>query len=297
MSDIPKFCRDDPRHILTRANLKMRLSESEYNSRIKRYIEDCKICSNDANCLAEARTNLSRDKTTYPWPNYDWDYSNYVDNNYSAEATGSDPEEGVFNNLKAGLKVAKGYIIDPNPGERSVPSGNTMNDRNGDFPVYGCKGSRSIGCEKWWKVKKNGDLGKPYNDKFFDKYDKRGVSSSSYYFKVGICNRDDIIDENECKKRGYNWVDGNCFQDRYAYMDNRGGIKPLRGLIPSMTTDMLAFNPLFIAGTFIGEDTPYMKIQKCPKVEGYENMDNGNIYIGILAGMIIVGLIIKLRKS
>jgi hypothetical protein len=39
-----------------------------------------------------------------------------------------------------------------------------------------------------------------------------------------------------------------------------------------------------------------MKIQKCPKVEGYENMDNGNMYIGILAGMIIIGLIIKLRK-
>jgi|688.fasta_scaffold478731_2 hypothetical protein len=293
---IPEFCAKDPRHIATRIFLKANLTEDEYNKRMKKYIEECKICVNDAECLAQARTNLSRDKTTYPWPNYDWDYSNYVDNNYSAQATGSNADAGVFKNLGAGIKVAKGFLTEPNPGENSKPN---LWNNDGDFPIYGCQGSRLDGCKKWWNVRNRANLGKPYDDPFFNQYSTDGVNSSSYYLKVGVCDRKDITNETDCVKRGYNWVNGRCHQDRYAYMDNTGGIKPFRGLVPSMTTDLLAFNPLYIMNSFIGSDSPYMKIQDCPNIENFidnENNNNNNIWIGILMGFLIIYISNKMKK-
>jgi hypothetical protein len=293
---IPEFCANDPRHIATRMFLQSNLTEDEYNKRIVKYIEQCKICNNNAECLSQARTNLSRDKTTYPWPNYDWDYSNYVDNNYSAQATGSNANAGVFKNLDASIKVGKGFLIDPNPGDNSKPNGDNLTDRSGDFPVYGCSGSRRDGCKKWWEVRDRANLGKPYNDQFFNKYSTSGSNSSSYYFKVGTCDRPDIKDISECNMRGYNWIGGACFQDRYAYMDNTGGIKPFRGLVPSMATDLLAFNPLYIMGSFMGSDTPYMKIQECPKIEGFIDSNNKNIWVGLLVGLMMIYISKKMIK-
>jgi hypothetical protein len=295
MESIPSFCKNDPRHILTRANLKMTLPEEEYNKRIKRYINDCKICGNDANCLAQANTNLSRDKSIYPWPNYDWNYSNYVDNNYSAQATGSDANAGVFKNLSAGVKIAKGYLIDPNPGTKSKPNGNDPWDTRGDFPSYGCTGSNSIGCQKWWNVKKNADTSVPYNDPFFK--NRVGTESSSYYTKIGYCDRPDIKDKNNCTKKGFSWIGDKCYQDRYAYINNESGVGFLRGFIPSMMTDIFSLNPIYINNTYDGLDTPAMQIQKCPKIEEFVNIeDNSNIYIGLLFGIILLIMSKKLLK-
>jgi hypothetical protein len=295
--NIPQFCKNDPRHMLTRVRLKMELPSDEYDKRIKRYINDCKICRNDANCLEQANTNLGRNKTTYPWPNYDWDYANYVDNNYSAKATGSGPNVGVFKNLGTSIKIAKGFITEPNPGKKSTPSGNNPYDNQGDFPIYGCEGNQSEGCQKWWKVRKNADLGKPYDDGFFNNYGTNGLKSSSYYVKVGTCARKSITNEEECKKRGYNWQFGACFQDRYAYMDNEGGVGSFKGLIPSVTTDILAFNPLYISGLLVGFDNPYMKLQECPEGFTNTNKDNSNIWIGLLIGLILIGCSKKLIKK
>ncbi len=96
--------------------------------------------------------------------------------------------------------------------------------------------------------------------------------------------------------RGYNWIGGACFQDRYAYMDNTGGIKPFRGLVPSMATDLLAFNPLYIMGSFMGSDTPYMKIQECPKIEGFIDSNNKNIWVGLLVGLMMIYISKKMIK-
>ena len=162
--------------------------------------------------------------------------------------------------------------------------------------MYGCLGPRTEGCKKWWTVRNRADLGKPYKDPFFEENKKVGVNSSSYYVKVGTCNRRDITNENDCNKRGYNWIDGNCFQDRYGYIDNTVNLDPFRGLVPSIATDLLAFNPLYIKDAYDGKSSSYMKIQDCPKIEGFANSTQNSVYICIIVGLVILYVSKKLLK-
>jgi hypothetical protein len=295
---IKNMCDNDPRHILTRARLKLVLSDEEYNKRFERYKKDCLVCGNDARCLEQAITNMTRGINIYPWINYDWDYSNYVDNNYSAQATGSSPDGGnLFGNLEATLKIAKGYLVDPNPGIKSVAGGINIDDRDSDFPVYGCQGNQRESCQKYWQVKQNGNLSKPYEDKFFNENSITGENASSYYFKIGMCNRNKINNKEDCIKKGYRWDNGQCIQDRYAYMNNTGGISkvPLKGFIPSLMTDIMAFSPNYIMDALNEQSSSYMKIQNCP--EEFQNMSNKtNLYIGLLTFGIIITVIYQLKK-
>lgn len=295
------MCDRDPRHILTRTRLKLVLDEDEYKKREERYKKDCKVCGNNADCLAQAITNMTRGVDLYPWINYDWDYSNYVDNKYSAQATGSSPNgNALYRNLGIGAQLAKGYIMDPNPGDTSVAGGRSIDDRDSDFPVFGCRGARRDGCQKLWQVKQNGKLPKPYDDKFFNENSVNGPYSSSYFFKIGTCPRRDINNEEECKKRGFIWKNGVCSQNRYGYMDNTGGGKlgpiSLRGFLPSLATDVMAFSPNYIADAYNNKSSRYMKIQECP--ETFMNYDgNKNIIYGILIIGVMLGIIYGMNKK
>ena len=44
-------------------------------------------CQGNFDCIKNATTKLLRDTTlkdkVWPWQNFDWDYSQYIDNNYS----------------------------------------------------------------------------------------------------------------------------------------------------------------------------------------------------------------------
>jgi hypothetical protein len=283
------MCDEDPRFKILDIKLKYTLSETEYNDRIKKYNNACLVCGNDANCLKQARTNLSRDDNIYPWINYDWDYSRYIDNNYSAKATGSNPSN-MKDNFKAFNKLAGAYLVDPNPGQGSTAGGKNISDRNSDFPVFNCEGNKAEACQKRWAVRQMGKTNVPYEDKFFKEYPIEGTNASSFYFKVGACNRPDKKTEKECVSKGYNWINGVCYQDRYAYMDNRGGVKPLNGLIPSLTTDIASFSPNFILDAWNGKSSAYMKVQECPVIEGFESGSKYSIWILLLIGVVILGL-------
>ncbi len=97
---------------------------------LKVYLEDCTICTkegqNDYVCHNIALEKLMRQMpiirdSVYPWKNYDWNYGNFIDNNYSAKATGSSPDGSkYFNNLKIFFKIMGAYLLDPNPNNNSV---------------------------------------------------------------------------------------------------------------------------------------------------------------------------------
>jgi hypothetical protein len=282
------MCDKHPLFKILDMKLKLTLSETEYNDRIKKYKNACAVCGNDSDCLKQARTNLSRGVDIYPWTNYDWDYGSYVDNNYSAKATGSDPRN-MRKNFSAFGKIAGAYITDPNPREGSTAGGKNISDRNSDFPVYGCEGNREESCKKLWAVRQMGNSGVPYEDKFFKQFPVEGVNASSFYFKVGACNRPDKKIEADCVSKGYKWKNGACYQDRYAYMDNRGGIKPLRGFVPSLTTDIASFSPNFILDAWNGKSSAYMKVQECPVIEGFENSSKYSIWVLLFVGVILLG--------
>jgi len=280
------------------------------------YLDECTICTNegynDDKCHNLALTKLMRQMpfvrdSVYPWKNYDWDYGNFIDNNYSAKATGSSDEGSKYiNNLFIFFKLGSAYLFDPNPGNDSVP-GNT--DAASDYPIYGCEGNDEKLCKAYTKVRNNKPQNKPYNDDFFDrKLD--GVVSSSYYIKVGTCKQPDYSTEKECTKNDFVWSGDACYSPRYAFINNTPGLKMAipgdtnynnsvtigKGLIPSLANDALALTPDKVFNAMVGNNVPgYLEVQPCPKsgktkknIETFKTIYEDNLeYLYILSGVVI----------
>lgn len=272
---------------------------------MKQYLIDCQKCnreaSNDAACHSTATEKLNRNMpynkgSIYPWRNYDWDYSNFINNQYSTLATGATKSGSIsamVKNLGAMRKLVGAYIQDPNPSSSSIAGGNRQID---DYPYYECTDNvfdlngqllASPGDTRRCRIRheiKYGDKEKaPFEDDIFKDPDRiRGERSSSYYVRIGSCPRPDIKTEEECVKRGYTWTAstieklfdssaGACSQPRYAYIDNAPGYKiggaRLQGLVPSIAKDFLALTPDKIINVALGNSVENnFELQQCPEI-------------------------------
>ena len=316
------------------------ISPSEINN-IKKSLEqynlDCALCTNQGNsyrCHKVAEQKLIRsmpflNKNIYPWNNYDWNYGNFIDNNYSVMSTGATKSgsiSAVFKNMRAFMKLVKGYISDPNPADSSYPG---KFAKDGDISYYECTGNLvdsqgnrisdagSVAtCKAMNKIKYGKLQEPPTKDSFLRKYKTTGDKSSSYYVKVGMCPRPDIKTIFKCENKGYKWTpnvidnvmkkipllskktksSGSCHQPRYAYINNSPGFKvagvKFRGLIPSLANDFMALSPDKIVAAMEGRSIDNLfELQQCPIVESFrQNTDI--IYNNVLIYNIMVLLIL-----
>ena len=267
----------------------------------KMYKKEKKYCKdkagNSMRCNKFADANWMRrqpgiDNLIYPWKNYDWDYTTYVDNNYNVKATGATKEgslKGLFKNMKAMGKVIGGYIDDPNPAGNSNAAGY---GKSSDTP-YNLESCPDNKCMNAYNVRRNFKQDKPYNNKYFDNK-LNGEKSSSYYFKVGNCDTA-IKNKDRCIEKGYSWIGGNCYQPRYAYVDNSPGLvifgDKIKGSVPSLVNNALAFRPDKIVdilrGRSLGDE---FNIQQCPtKLETFSNKANTRILL-IIALLLTISL-------
>jgi hypothetical protein len=268
-------------------------------SALNQYEKDCAKCArggkNDMNCLDAAKTNFSRNMPSskndiYPWRNYDWDYANFISNNYSTKAlpqAKSNNFSGIKQNVNNIVKSLDGFIFDAAPNNMSNPY---SNDKNSDYPIFDCKNNPV--CQATEGIKRSNQK-KPTNDDFINKMPINGENSSSFYYKVGSCPRPDIKNMNECEKRGYKWTPssideggGSCSQPRYMYVDNSP--KPFfngsnaKGMIPSITNDIVDIMPDKLLNTLLGQSTSSLQMDSCPNIETFMN-DNKMIRdIGII---------------
>lgn len=279
------MCDKSPYHqlILTQLNLaleKEEISPTEKTQLVeakKVYEQNCSTCknaSNDSECVSMALEELLRmmpgkDKwKIYPWKNYEWDYGNFIDNNFSAKATGSS-DRGLLKNLMIFFRLFDAYVIDPNPGTASIPGGRYMGDRDSDYPVYCVNNNNRQRMKARFDVGNNSpsNSSPPYDDPFFKNKPLAGVHSSSYFVRVGSCPRDDITDRDECAKKNFEWKSNNCFQPRYAYMNNEPlPIRKIQGTIPSIVYSGLALTPGKVGNAFSGKSNSRMIVQDCPNV-------------------------------
>ncbi len=285
---------------------------------LKDYLIDCSICkrgNNDFNCLKEAASKLSRQlpfirNSIYPWVNYDWDYGNFIDNNFSAKATGSSPSGSYWlKNIGIFLKFLDAYVTAANPNNKSIAGGT---NKYSDYPVYGCQGNARKGCKSWNKVKNRNKQKAPYRDRFFKK-SLKGERASSYFARVGTCPRPDIKNPKICINKGFNWISdpidkvfdkitgksskisGSCHQPRYIYLNNSPGLElktmkiggipsvslgKLKGYVPSVANDILSMSPDKLFRAFSGKSVDgHMTVQPCPKFkEKFTNLKNIETY-------------------
>jgi hypothetical protein len=303
------------------------------------YKKDCAMCkgraNNDAKCLNAALNKLYRKlpfmhNSIYPWQNYEWDYGNFVDNNYSAKATGSTKNgsiRGLLRNTRIFFKLFNAMIFGANPNKRSRAGGT---NKYSDFPIYGCQGNNRKNCYVWNRVKMSNLQRKPYNSKFFNKK-TTGENSSSYFVRVGVCPRKDIKSSRKCINLGHKWIPdslepkkGKCFQDRYIYINNTPGytvttkdaarlmtgnpmagffvpkrdLFKLKGFIPSVKNDALSMTPGKLFKAYTGRDVKgYMQVQKCPKiVEKFKDIKGNHDFLKIVSITILIFSILVYLK-
>jgi hypothetical protein len=277
-----------------------------FKKALNEYLIDCSICKkggNDFDCLKESLTKLSRQlpfirNSIYPWVNYDWDYGNFIDNNYSAKATGSSPDGSKWlKNIGIFLKFLDAYVTAANPNNKSIAGGR---DKYSDYPIYGCEGNSKKGCDSRQLVKNRNKQKRPYKSKFFNKSIK-GERASSYFARVGSCPRKDIKTSTECINKKFKWVSdpidklfdkitgraakesGSCHQPRYIYLNNSPGLElktmklggipsislgKLKGYIPSVANDIFSMSPDKLMKAYNGESVNgHMVVQECPVIK------------------------------
>jgi len=286
----------------------------EIETALLNYEKDCRICQingNNYSCFKIAEEKFIRAMpfirdTIYPWNNYDWDYSNFINNNYSVLSTNASKKgtfTAMFDNIGAFIKLTQGYLINPNPNSKSKSGGSSKND---DINWYECNGiildangnktfdtKMAALCRAKNQIKNTNPLPPPTKDPFLKKYPTNGKNSSSYYVKIGYCPKNKLNTQKQCENKGYTWIpnplnpilkalpfsgqqsNGSCYQPRYAYINNTpgvilGGVK-LEGLIPSLANDFMALTPDKLMAAFQGQNIQnYLDVQPCLP-EGFVN--------------------------
>ena len=260
-------------------------------------INDCRAAGGETmyDCVQEAeqryvrRTDMFKD-LVYPWKNFDWDYTRYVDNNYNSSATGATQAGTIgalFDNTGAMFKLAKGFIIDPNPSNSSSAANTDLAQCN-MVPAINRQS-----CEVINRIKRSYiDQPAPTNNQFFNK-GLNGTKSSSYFYKWGTCMTKDS--ETECKNKNYQWLDGKCYKPRYHYITNEPGMDftklsdntftrianklggAIQGNFPSAMNDLLSLNPIQLTKVYQNQPQGDYEPEPCPQEDTTEHFGCENI--------------------
>jgi hypothetical protein len=313
---------------------------------LETYIRDCSLCKrqayNDYRCQQVAFTKLMRNLPfakglVYPHRNFDWSYSNYIDNNYSVMATGATKSgtlSGLFNNLNAVIKLLNGFLFDANPASNSQAGGTTRAD---DYPYYECTtGIRDPNgnlitseteariCRVIQQIKNSDPERPPADTPFLTSQPLTGQWASSYYVKAGTCPRPDITTRTECEGKNYEWLTttvnadeqetkGDCYAPKYAYIDNRArgpkiAGRSVDGIVPSIANDFLSITPDKVVAAMMGKSVgDQLIVEQCPDVKApsklkkveFFTMEHIEIHYAFVlsVAVVILGFLILLRAK
>lgn len=291
------------------------------NNNLTQFINKCQNAGGETmwECVKRAKDRIEREnpesnKVVYPWINYDWDYTTYIDNNYNSDVTGTTPSgswPALFNNPKAMFQLAKGFIIDPNPSGGSSAGNDDQMDCNAvpEHNRASCNVIREI--RQSYKTQP-----KPKNTPFFNaKLD--GKSSSSYYYKTGYCTSEKINNEKDCTNSQGTWLSNKCYKPRYALIKNEPGVDfrklgdnaltklantfagPLEGNAPSVIGDLFSFSPNNIIDIINLKNTRDYILEPCVEYmtgnyKEHFNTDESKIYYKTLGMFILFCFIIMI---
>jgi hypothetical protein len=253
----------------------------------------------------------------YPWNNKNWDYTQFVRNNYDPEKLGLTRDtsiSGLIKNIEVLVKQMESLISEPNPDENSkasvtdTPLSSNINlgvvksirdeienlkadaEKNGEqieklyeFLLVNFAKNHKI-TAKEYGLASTLTQEKPYDDPFFDrKLD--GKNSSSYFIQSGFCKTPHTT-ETECINNKHKWMNDTCYKNKYLYIDNSPGlkigkVKGLNGLVPSTINTLSQLTPDNFMGILNGYSVPGLEIQNC------ENFTNRGSNITIMLGFIL----------
>ncbi len=248
---------------------------------------------NKANVLqASAQLKLRQSSpeianSVYPWNNHDYDYQQFVKNNYTPTQMGISPEPCVDVTINDGLNLpnyALTALYDPIPKNSSQAGVDDVDPTNPDVTKI---------RNEYKKFKE------PYPGfkKEYPEYFPEGLQgpySSSYFVHTGYCPTK-IKSESECTQKGYTWIPnpitlpettseffpeldtlssmGGCQKPRYTYVNNKSGdiTGTLQGIAPTIGKDVLELNPVSFINIFMTGSSPTGDFTQLPCREGFTN--------------------------
>jgi hypothetical protein len=287
-------------------------------------------CKDKAKSAWMRRLSWIKD-VVYPWNNKDWDYKQFVKNNYDPEDVlglrrGGNMDE-LIGNISIIVKQLESLISVANPNDNSVagisdqPSTNNPRmaqiislkqqlaelkrnpegNRNQIEALAGALNelvrSRAITSKEYGiGIAAEGSFQQPpYNDPFFNK-PIRGEGSSSYFIQTGFCTTKDNS-QQDCKNKKFIWLGDTCYKPKFIYINNSPGFKigrlrGLKGLVPSMVNDISQITPDSLLGILQGYSVPGVDIQQCD-TENFIDYGNSNKNrYNLLMGIAIIAIIV-----
>jgi len=260
-------------------------------------------------CIQTARDRYSRQVANYrdlvyPWTNFDWDYTRFIDNNYNSDATGATNEptyNGLFKNTGAMLKIAKGYITDPNPSNNSISAQSdlTICSKVPEIDRASCEVINNI--RKSYKSQTKPNLNNKNN---FDKLKLDGQRSSSFYYQWGTCPTKD--NKDNCKNKGFKWIDEKCYRPRYHFIKNEPGINwtniddnsftqmankfsgLIKGNLPSVVGDAVGIFPTQLGSVLFNKTQGDYISEPCDDILEHFNNNLGDGYFRLVTATLIL---------
>lgn len=262
----------------------------------------------------------------YPWVNLEWDYKQFVKNNYDPRNLGLSKNgdfSALITNIDILIKQINSLLMDPNPNDSSRAGVSDQPMSNNPFkdvylnlkkqiielkrdPVANA-GQINALKEAVAQMEKNRQISAkeygiglnqdasyqlaPYSDGYFNK-PLTGKASSSYFVQNGFCKTRDT--EKDCREKGLNWLGDVCYKGKYLYLDNTPGLKVgyvqnMNGLIPSVINQATQLNPNAFMGILQGYSVPGIDIQQCLD-EHFQNKNSTSSSTKLF--MVMIGLLI-----
>lgn len=260
---------------------------------LKNNVRDCRKAGGETmyDCVNEAEQLYSRKASSfdevYPWRNFDWDYTRFVDNNYNARQTGATSEGStmaLFKNTGAMVKIAKGFIIDPNPASNSTAAQSDL------ILCDRVPSNNRRSCEVMNRIRRSYfNQPKPSSNNFFNKKID-GKNSSSYFYKWGTCRT--LDNKAQCAQKKLEWIGEKCYRPRFHFLKNEPGFDftklsnnvftrianklggAVQGNFPSAMNDILSFNPMQISKVYQQKAQGDYEPEQCPYPDNDEHFFN-----------------------
>lgn len=261
--------------------------------------------SNMAKINLKIRENPIIKKSVYPWNNYDYDYTQFVRDNYSPSKLGISSEpclSSTIDNITKIPKYLNALSFDEFPNNKSKP----ILGKNSEIK------------------KKYKSFGPPYPE-FIKEYPEyfpnktSGIHSSSYFIHTGFCPTK-IKDKTSCSKKGFKWIpniinlpkktkqffssdqettNSKCYKPRYSYVDNSpGDISGLfKGILPSFGKNIVDLNPVSMMNIMMNGKSVSGTFTQLPCKETFINKTKKNINLEIIILLLLILIIFTIIKS
>lgn len=294
----------------------------EYRRQMKGFIRDTlnesrqDTLQNKEPQLIEAEENNLNQKY-YPLVNYNFNYENYVKKNYNPYALNITNEPSM-KAIRTGIVKLDAY--DDALFKTGLPDESTIAGKS-DI-INEDKRATEI-ADTYRAMSQN--LPYPTFRKDYPEctYPIDGKHSSSYFVRSGICPTK-ITNEEECKRKGYEWAkntggvadmlkdftkqstrvadeeekipSGRCFKPRFMYIDNSPkGSKGMKGMVSSIFDDIMSISPDKLSAILSGYSVEGTGLLPC--IEEFNNQSSLVSFITLVVILLLLIFIYYLNRK